>query len=145
MSAFTISKPFKARKKTVGKDRIVIVNGEEVITGTHHNYAFDKEKFLKVYMPMLNILDKITPTSIKILTKILRYMASGKYGGMIICISPYEFEEIMTKMSFYRGIKQLIEFNVIAKTNIIHQYEINPNFIFNGNRVKYIERMRNED
>ena len=54
----------------------------------------------------------------------------------------------MSIKTLYRGINELIKSEVIAKSNRIGVYFINPSFCFNGDRLAFttvIERKKEED
>lgn len=47
----------------------------------------------------------------------------------------------MSESVFYRGIKELIEKRIIAKTNEKNWYFINPAIVFNGDRARFVSEI----
>lgn len=47
----------------------------------------------------------------------------------------------MSESIFYRGIKELIEKRIIAKTNEKNWYFINPAIVFNGDRARFVSEI----
>lgn len=48
---------------------------------------------------------------------------------------------ILSESIFYRGIKELIEKRIIAKTNEKNWYFINPAIVFNGDRARFVSEI----
>ncbi|HDS4830685.1 TPA: hypothetical protein QHW90_004614, partial [Citrobacter koseri] len=49
---------------------------------------------------------------------------------------------VLSESIFYRGIKELIEKRIIAKTNEKNWYFINPAIVFNGDRARFVSEIR---
>lgn len=48
---------------------------------------------------------------------------------------------ILSESIFYRGIKELIEKRIIAKTNEKNWYFINPAIVFKGDRARFVSEI----
>ena len=48
----------------------------------------------------------------------------------------------MSQATFYRGLNELIEGDFLASTLRTGRYFINPDFVFNGNRLAFIKEFR---
>ncbi|MBL1736086.1 hypothetical protein ELE00_34720, partial [Klebsiella pneumoniae] len=48
---------------------------------------------------------------------------------------------VLSESIFYRGIKELIEKRIIAKTNEKNWYFINPAIVFNGDRARFVSEI----
>jgi uncharacterized protein YceH (UPF0502 family) len=54
----------------------------------------------------------------------------------------------LSQATFWRGLAELVKAQIIAKTMRQGRYFINPNFVFNGDRVAFttlIEKQRREE
>ncbi|EEV5748147.1 hypothetical protein EYI06_26330, partial [Escherichia coli] len=48
---------------------------------------------------------------------------------------------VLSESIFYRGLKELIEKRIIAKTNEKNWYFINPAIVFNGDRARFVSEI----
>ncbi|UNE80230.1 hypothetical protein IMY97_22775 [Pectobacterium versatile] len=48
---------------------------------------------------------------------------------------------VLSESIFYRGVKELIEKRIIAKTNEKNWYFINPAIVFNGDRARFVSEI----
>ncbi len=134
MSRFKVVGEFKDRMVSNKDDRLEIVKGKPIAVGTHRKKPIDTTKFLKVFPEFDNVISSLGVTGIAILVHIMKQMREAKFGHMIFCFNNITLA--MPKASFYKGLNELLELHVIVKTEVIHQYEVNPNILFNGKRKK---------
>lgn len=132
MSAFKVDGDFRHRMVPNGDDTVIYKKGIEVVTGTHRKKVFDKSKFIKVFPEFWLLGDHLSGSALMMLFKIGGMVQDGRFGHMVYCFNYKSFG--MSKASFYRGLNELLEVCVIAKTEVPNQYEVNPNIIFNGKR-----------
>ena len=45
----------------------------------------------------------------------------------------------ISESTFYRGMKEIIEKKFIAESNVQNRYFLNPDFIFNGNKMTFVK------
>lgn len=94
----------------------------------------DIQQFTKIYHKTPDLLMDLKPEGIKLLGYIIKNLEEGK--DYIILdkegfISRVNYKNVQ---SVYKGIKELEDNKVIAKSNITSKYWINPYYIFNGQR-----------
>lgn len=153
---FTITKKDKMVKvSTLGKGDSVLVNqstGE--ITGTHivSYKKVDTEQFIKLFTQNIALTFDLTSAGIKAFNVVAWIIQKEALNNDLITLSKYHVEDFNAQNSkkislktFYRGLKELENSKIIAKYLLNSQYFINPNFIFNGDRVAFttmIERKK---
>jgi hypothetical protein len=132
MSGFGIT--YKSVKVSNNDEVVNVVNGRPIITGTYTLVQKDTSKFLKVYEPFWKMADGLSSPAWKIVANVTRLVQEGRFGHMVYCFNHNDFG--MKRTSFYEGIKELIGKQFLFKTHIIHQYEVNSKFIYNGKKKK---------
>lgn len=128
-------------------------NGEEVKAGVIGQIRLvDKEEFLKLYTKNVGIIFDISQTAQRALIAVFATIQSEAKDIAHIFL-PYHkakdlyielnFNKIPSKSSFSQGIKQLIDYGFLAAHyNGESWYWFNPNLIFNGDRVKFVQEYR---
>jgi DNA-binding IclR family transcriptional regulator len=51
-------------------------------------------------------------------------------------------QEVMSKSSFHRSIRELLDKKFIAESAITGLYFINPHLFFNGDRVRFVQEFK---
>ncbi|MEX3614764.1 MAG: replication/maintenance protein RepL [Burkholderia gladioli] len=145
------------RLSRLGREDNVLVNqntGE--IHGTHVTTykRVDGEQFVKLFTANIGMTFDLSSAGIKafgVLLWTVQYKALSKDEVDLDSFVLEDFIEAQ-KMSlslatFKRGITELEKAQIVAKTMRKGRYFINPNFVFNGDRVAFttvIERKRRE-
>ena len=147
---------------TLGKDNNVLINqstGE--VTGTHvvARKQVDKTKFVKTFADYMAFTFDLTKAGNKALRVVMWSVKQYAIGKDIILLDRLAYEQfmefyadskpplVMSYPTFCRGLAELEKAKIIAKTIRIGHYFINPNCIFNGDRVAFstvIERAPEE-
>lgn len=157
--------PVKGRQVKVsklGRDDNILVNqrtGE--VHGTHVTTIkrVDSEQFVKLFTANIAMTFDLSSCGIKTFSVLLwavQNRSLGKDQVDLDHLSLIEFLDAHTqepplKLSlptFKRGLNELEKAQIIAKTMRQGRYFINPNFVFNGDRVAFttlIERQKREE
>ncbi|HBM3150108.1 TPA: hypothetical protein LVM03_000839 [Klebsiella oxytoca] len=113
-----------------------------------HTHEVDKEEFIKLYTSQIKAYFDLTKTAYKVFFIFLRIYqdAIGKDHFYLSCKKAMSLAEkidhfILSESIFYRGIKELIEKRIIAKTNEKNWYFINPAIVFNGDRARFVSEI----
>ncbi|WP_232550600.1 hypothetical protein [Klebsiella pneumoniae] len=113
-----------------------------------HTQQVDKEEFIKLYTSQIKAYFDLTKTAYKVFFIFLRIYqdAIGKDHFYLSCKKAMSLAEkidhfILSESIFYRGIKELIEKRIIAKTNEKNWYFINPAIVFNGDRARFVSEI----
>lgn len=152
----------KIKVSPIGKDENILINqntGE--IFGTHITTykPVDGEQFIKLFTANIGLTFDLTSSGIKAFTVLIwavQHRALGKDEvdlDMLVLndfIFNHKDEEKPLRLSeptFRRGLTELSKAQIIAKTMRQGRYWINPNFVFNGDRIAFttlIERKKSE-
>jgi hypothetical protein len=129
------------------KENIDLINQE---TGEHHGSFItttkrvDEEQFLKLFTSNIAMTFDLKAAGIKafnVLCFVMQQKAIEKDKIFIDKFVLEEFNEVYTKKLsrsvLYKGIKELIENKILARSQREGEYFINPNFVFNGDRIVF--------
>ncbi|WP_261847936.1 hypothetical protein [Pectobacterium araliae] len=140
------------------KKNIIVSRGTELIerkdtsksyfANIVHTQEVDKEEFIKLYTSQIKAYFDLTKTAYKVFFIFLRIYqdAIGKDHFYLSCKKAMSLAEkidhfVLSESIFYRGIKELIEKCIIAKTNEKNWYFINPAIVFNGDRARFVSEI----
>lgn len=150
----------QVRLSKLGRDDNVLVNqGTGEILGTHVTTykPVDGEQFVKLFTANIALTFDLKAPGIKAFSVLLwsvQNKALSKDEVPLDTIVLDEFTEAHTgkepplrlsQATFMRGLAELVKSQIIAKTMRQGWYFINPNFIFNGDRIAFttvIERIK---
>lgn len=144
----------------LGKDDHILVNQSTgVIQGTHLTTyrQVDGEQFVKLFTANIALTFDLSAAGIKafnVLAWVVQHNAISKDEVILDTLMVNDFLEAQSKplrlsiATFKRGLNELEKAQIIAKTMRKSVYFINPNFVFNGDRIAFttlIERKPIED
>lgn len=133
-----------------GKDVLLDFDtGEMTTTNVVSVKEVDNEQFVKLFTQNIGLMMGFNAAGIKALGFLI-WGVQGIKNRDIIQLDNYTREEfllenkelIFSERTMYQGLKQLEEGRIIAKAKKYGFYFINPNFIFNGDRVRFITEIR---
>jgi len=149
------------RLSVIGKDDNILVNQStgEVLGGTHvaSFKKVDGEQFIKLFTQNIALTFGLSSSGIKTFNVLLwcvQHKALAKdevdFDALVLedFIAAHKEDDPPLKLSlatFKRGITELETAKIIAKTERRGRYFINPNLVFNGDRIAFttiIERKR---
>lgn len=147
----------QVRLSRLGKDDNVLVNqktGE--VLGTHVTTykVVDGEQFVKVFTANIGLAFDLTSAGIKAFTVLMWTVQNTALARDEVALDVFtlgkfleahESKKQLSLTTFRRGLSELTEAQIIAKTVRQGIYFINPNFIFNGDRLAFttvIERKK---
>lgn len=156
-----VTKRKNVRLAQLGKDDDILINQETgEARGTHvATYKMvDNETFIKLFTQNIGLIFDLTPAGVKALNLLIWAVQYKAINKDIVCLNTYTYEDFLEDFpdkkkgfsypSFMRGLAQLEEAKIVAKCQRKGDYFINPNFIFNGDRVaftKIIERKKQDE
>lgn len=122
--------------------------GKSYFANIVHTQEVDKEEFIKLYTSQIKAYFDLTKSAYKVFFIFLRIYqdAIGKDHFYLSCKKAMSLAEkidhfVLSESIFYRGIKELIEKRIIAKTNEKNWYFINPAIVFNGDRARFVSEI----
>lgn len=157
--------PVKGRQvklSKLGQDQNVLVNqGTGEVLGTHVTTykKVDGEQFVKLFTANIAMTFDLSSAGIKAFSVLVWAVQSRALARDEIDMDSLTLEEFIAsnpkspplKLSiatFKRGISELEKARIIAKTMRQGRYFLNPNFVFNGDRIAFtqvIERNKRSD
>jgi hypothetical protein len=133
----------------LGKDDNVLVNqstGE--MQGTHLTTykRVDSEQFIKLFTANIALTFDLSAAGIKTLNILLWVVQNQAISKDVVVLDQMMLEEFLndqtrplklSSATFKRGLNELEKSQIIAKTMRKSFYYINPNFVFNGDRIAF--------
>lgn len=147
----------QVRLSRLGKDDNVLVNqrtGE--VLGTHVTTykPVDGEQFVKLFTANIGLAFDLTSAGIKAFAVLMWAVQSNALAKDEVILDGVTLERFLRDQdgkkqlsltTFRRGLAELTRAQIIAKTTRKASYFINPNFVFNGDRIAFttvIERKK---
>lgn len=129
-------------------DRMMIVSertGEIVAPASFWQaQEVDKTQFVKLYVNGVKAIKDLTGAGTTVFH--LLYLEVQKNTGRDVVYLSYsdinQAEIAMSKATFMKGMKELIEKGFIAESLTQGKYFLNPDFMFNGDRLAFIREVR---
>lgn len=159
INALSITKTNKSvRVSPIGKDNNVLIDtntGEEYGTEVRTWKAVDDANFVKIFSANIALTFELKSAGIKAFNVLLYAVQHSAIEKDVVDLDQLtldDFNEVNEKTlslsTLNRGIKELCNAKIIAKHIRTGRYFINPNFVFNGDRIKFttiIERKKGND
>lgn len=144
----------------LGKDENVLVNqstGE--VMGTHVTTykKVDSQQFIKLFTSNIALTFNLIAAGIKALSVVVWSVQHRALSKDQIDLDSFVLSDFLdtnknvdpplklSKATFGRGLADLEKANIIAKTMKQGRYFINPNFIFNGDRIAFTTIIERND
>lgn len=159
-SLFIPTNKKQIRVEPLGQDKNVLVNqATGAILGTHvTTYKnVDSQQFIKLFTANIGLTFNLTAAGIKTLSVVVWSVQHNALSKDTIDLESFALAEFLesnkettpplklSKATFGRGLVDLEKAKIIAKTMKKGRYFINPNFMFNGDRIAFttiIERTK---
>lgn len=120
----------------------------EIVTGNvylHKKYGYmDTLDNVKLFQQAAETLSQLTIPGIRMFFYIVSSLHKGEEKVYIAPQSALKFTSYKSNKDIYKGLAELIEFNVIARSTESLMYWVNPNVIFAGNKVGLINTENDE-
>ena len=147
----------------LGKDNNILINQETgEIQGTHIATfkQVDEQQFVKLFTANVGLTFDLTSAGIKVFSVLLWSVQHRALAKDEVDLDIFVLEDFIEKHkndkkplrlslpTFKRGLNELERAQIIAKTIRQGRYFINPNFVFNGDRIAFttmIEKRKAED
>jgi hypothetical protein len=142
----------ETRNKSIrlGKEsEVSIVNdstGEITTTHVATYKQVDNAQFVKLFTQNISMTFDLTSAGNKALGVVINIVQNTGQNKDKILITEDEVAEFnithdkkISMDTFYRGIRELEKAQIIARTTRNSVYFINPNFIFNGDRIAFTQ------
>lgn len=115
------------------------------------NANLDAEPFIKIFMSRFDMIASLSSAGMKVMMMIVWRLKDHKETiyMMLDRRSWSDYSEEMKSIganirlnqdTFYRGLRELREFDIIREGRRDGEYQINPNVLFNGRRDRAMKR-----
>ena len=152
------TKSKKVQISALGKDDNVLMNtstGEVAGTSISTYRQVDDAEFIKIFTGNIALLFDLTSAGIKAFNVLMFELQRAAIKRDKVQIDEYILKDFLERhpektlsiATLYRGIKELIKGQILARAMKGGYYYINPNFCFNGDRIAFtqiIERQKSE-
>lgn len=142
----------------MGRDANVLINNDTgEVHGTHVTTykRVDSERFIKLFTQNIALTFDLKAAGIKAFTVLAWAMQEKSLERDLVPLDKFVLDDFLEKNSlkmsqptFWRGLAELEQAKIIAKHVRQGWYFINPNFVFNGDRIAFtqvIERSKQAD
>lgn len=140
----------------VGTKRITVTGGayiseagEEIKHGGIHVVRdVDESEFLKLYTKNVRAIFDLKPTTQRVLQYLMVELQKTPNADAIYLAwmdaQDYfsEHDLSVSKASFHRALKELLEKGFLAESTRVNMFWFNPNLFFNGNRMTFVHEYR---
>lgn len=138
----------QVKVSTLNKDRNILINQETgEIRGTHvvTYKQVDDAEFVKLFAANIGLTFDLNAAGIKAFTVLIHVVQYSAIERDLVLLDSYTLEEFLktnpdkklSTATFHRGLNDLEKAQIIAKATRKGYYYINPNFVFNGNRIAF--------
>ena len=108
-----------------------------------HKYTqVDKSQFIKLYVNEVSSLFNLSKSGLKIFGYIVTNIKPINDEVYLHIQTIQKYYNYKSNVSIYRGLRELIDANIVAKSERPNIWYINPAVIFNGDRLVFIREYR---
>jgi len=114
------------------------------VAGFWESHEVDATKFIKLFVKGVQALKELTNAGTKVF-EVLYLRVQENFGKDKVFMSFSSVDQALTPMSaptYDRGMRELITKEFIAPTLVQGWYWLNPSFIFNGDRLAFVQEYR---
>jgi hypothetical protein len=130
-----------------GNEKMVNTDTGEVVAETYFvsTKKVDKEQFVKLYLTQIKNLFDLTQTAYKMIFYLTTLLKPNKDEVYLFVPDVMEFCQWSSKPRVYKAIKELIKYEIIAPSWKPNIYYINPQILFNGDKLVLIQKYQIDD
>lgn len=129
-------------------EKLMVVNANdgEILApaGFWHEQTVDKTQFVKLYINGVKAFKELTGAGTRVF-ELLYLQVQRNIGKDRVVLSFNEIDQTATTISeatFYRGMRELVEKQFIAESLVPSQYFVNPDYMWNGDRLAFVRAYR---
>lgn len=157
VTAYSKNPFWRPTEVKVGRKKVTIAGGfvskadtGETVhhAGIHRIEEVDETQFIKLFTKNLKVFFDLSPASQKVLQCVLQQLQKSPNGEGIYLpwfeVEDYskEHELKISRSTFHRALREMLEKGFIAESENANFYWINPNLFFNGDRMVFISEYR---
>lgn len=128
-------------------DKLMIVSQEtgEIMApaGFHEVLEVDKTQFVKLFKNGVKAFTGLSSAGAKVFSVLYDEMQKSHSQDFVyLSFHLLEQTEGIKEATFYRGMKELLKLNFIAESLVPYKYFVNPDYLWNGDRLAFIKEFR---
>lgn len=141
----------KKKRITIGASSDVILSNDGEIKGTTVGTyrEVDDAMFVKLFTQNIGLTFNLSANGVKALTVLIWAVQQG-IGRDVYTLDKYTHADFlsanddlkMAYVTFAKGLNELTKAQIIAKAQRMGDYYINPHFVFNGDRIVFVNEIR---
>lgn len=103
----------------------------------------DTAQFVKLYINGVKAFSELTSAGTKVFELLYREMQKniGK-DRVLLSLMAIDDDVKISKATFTRGMRELMDKGFIAPTRVVGWFWLNPDYIFNGDRLTFVKEYR---
>ena len=117
------------------------VNG---IALMHKQTIIDRDKFIKIYISEVSSLLDLSKSGLKVFGYILQSLQPQQHEIYIYFPDLLKACAYKSKNQAYKGLFELVKNKIIALSHKPNIWYINPNILFNGDRIAFVKEYKLE-
>lgn len=136
------------RISSKGGEQMLVISQDsgEVIApaGFWQAQEVDKSQFVKLFVNGVKALKELSGSGTKVF-ELLYMRVQEEIGKDVVYLSFSELDQSLTPMSestYMRGMKELVIKGFLAETVTQNKYFINPDYMWNGDRLAFVREFR---
>ncbi len=146
---FMVDMTTRTRRVTNKRGDMMLVNSstgeiQSQVAGFWEAEEVDATKFVKLFVKGVKALKELTGAGTKVF-EVLYLRVQQTIGSDRVLMAWSEVDQALTPMSestYMRGMRELIEKDFIAATPTQGMYWLNPSFVWNGDRLAFLQEYR---
>jgi hypothetical protein len=129
------------------KDRFMIVSDQgEIVApaGFHEIVEVDKSQFVKLYVNGVRALQGLSSAGTRVFELVFTQVQERPGRDQVFITFPSIDQTVspISRATFDRGMRELLEKKFLAMTPVPGKYYINVDYLFNGDRLAFIKEFR---
>lgn len=149
---FMMDMTTRTRKITNKRGNMMLVNSntgeiQSEIAGFWEAEEVDSTKFVKLFLNGVKALKELTGAGTKVF-EVLYLRVQKHVGKDQVFMSFASVDQALTPMSeatYTRGMRELMEKSFIAATPVQGWFWLNPSFVWNGDRLAFVQEYKRKD
>jgi hypothetical protein len=116
---------------------------EDAVFGTEEDV--DVERFVKLYVKGIKALCGLPKGAMGVFEALLMVVSNTKGMNEIhfsFQLAQEKYNYNHSRQSFLTGVNQLLKADFIRKSKLDDYYYVNPQYIFNGNRISFVQTFK---
>lgn len=140
---------------SLGKSNVIVNQDTGEISGTHvRTYRkVDSAQFVKLFTQNIGLTFDLTSAGLKAFNVLMWCVQRNGHNKDELTLDSYALEDFiednngltLSLRTLRRGLTELCNANILAKSVRVNSYYLNPSFVFNGDRIAFTSLIERED